>query len=132
MSQFDKLSFSSQLMWFVIFFIGAYLIFLKLVLPQIYVSIRVRERRMNKMRLENKKSELMLIIWAISYNKEIYEELVKESTNFIEKMLERKRLYSKVIKTTIYYTDMCEEENMVATIDKVSDIILKQNIMNIY
>jgi hypothetical protein len=123
MSQFDKITFASQLFWFTVFFFSSYFVIIWFVLPQIYSSLRVREWRLSVLDKEVKHLENELFLWSYLVNSKLYKSAVERLLLFFSESGSRRDLYvelarykmsagsfkgSKVLSSSLYLNRMSE------------------------
>lgn len=94
MPQLDKVTFFSQYLWLVIFFLGFYFFVLKIVLPTIVTIFKVRKRKLEALGLEVvelKKEESTILsnydsVLVDSFNssRDIFNNIIYKSNEWIE------------------------------------------------
>jgi hypothetical protein len=102
MSQFDKISFASQIFWFISFFFISYFLLLRFVLPRIYTTLKVREWSLMKLEYEIKHIDGILKVWAGILNVGIYKGVLVSLSDFLNVLSNRKGLYVDVSKSLMF------------------------------
>jgi hypothetical protein len=125
MSQFDAVSFLGQILWFIIFFIGSYYIMMRYILPEIYISLKVREWRMRTLEKEKENMEIIFGLWN-NMIKNIYSEILRKGEFYLKGIVIRRNFFIDFCKNTCL---MGIDESGAEHVEKMKEIIIRSKIL---
>lgn len=128
MSQFDKISFGAQLVWFSLCFFLAYYFLIKYILPLILVSLKVREWRLDLIKKETKHMEVLTNIWSLIIINNYYRIFLKKNIDLVKELIKQKNIY---LDSTKFYLMYLMQEGVQEYQLNIADILSREKIFNV-
>jgi len=130
MSQFDKISFASQIFWFCSFFFVAYFLLLRFVLPRIYTTLKVREWRLTRLEHEVKHAENILLVWSTIVNSSVYRGSIVSLNEFLSVLSSRRLMYVELSKHLMFSELSNKVNSSNFFVSKASDVLTRQRLVS--